>query len=42
VKPIVLKPGEGDAGPGFPGPPPHRHRETFDMFFVSKYDVELV
>ena len=22
------------AAPGFPGPPPHRHREITDMFFV--------
>ena len=28
---------EYTAGPGFAGPPPHRHRETADM---SKYDYE--
>ena len=26
--------GEGVIAPGFPGPPPHRHRTVHDMFYV--------
>src|SRR5919202_1323413 len=26
--------GEPVIGPGFPGPPPHRHRKLHDMFYV--------
>jgi mannose-6-phosphate isomerase-like protein (cupin superfamily) len=26
--------GETVIGPGFPGPPPHRHRQLHDMFYV--------
>jgi quercetin dioxygenase-like cupin family protein len=26
--------GEGVIEPGFPGPPPHRHQELHDMFYV--------
>jgi mannose-6-phosphate isomerase-like protein (cupin superfamily) len=69
VKPIVLRPGEGEsltlfgntlelkagaaetdgglclvdysAGPGFAGPPPHRHNHTFDMFFVLEGELTM-
>jgi quercetin dioxygenase-like cupin family protein len=29
------------AGPGFPGPPPHRHREMTDAFFVLEGTLTL-
>jgi mannose-6-phosphate isomerase-like protein (cupin superfamily) len=69
VKPVVLRPGEGEslelfgnrlelkagaadtkgglclvdytAGPGFAGPPPHRHNDTFDMFFVLEGELTM-
>ena len=29
------------AGPGFAGPPPHRHHHTFDMFFVLEGELTM-
>lgn len=28
-------------GPGFPGPPPHIHRETYDTFYVLEGELTL-
>ncbi len=30
---------ENSLAPGFPGPKPHRHRETFDIFYVLEGTV---
>ena len=32
---------ESTLGPGFPGPPPHRHRELHDMFYVLEGTLTL-
>jgi uncharacterized cupin superfamily protein len=36
---VVRQPGE--APPGFPGPPPHRHREIVDVFYVLEGELTL-
>jgi quercetin dioxygenase-like cupin family protein len=33
---------ETDLAPGFAGPPPHRHRELHDMFYVLEGTLTLV
>jgi quercetin dioxygenase-like cupin family protein len=33
--------GEGVLAPAFPGPPPHRHKELHDMFFVLEGTLTL-
>src|ERR671923_2592693 len=33
--------GETVIGPGFPGPPPHRHRQLHDMFYVLEGTLTL-
>ncbi len=33
---------EAVIGPGFPGPPPHRHRELHDLFYVLEGTLTLL